>query len=175
MARSGQRTWVYLGAHRGSSPCAVWGMMVRGRRWDTWALQQTLRAYDMGCYLKLPSRLPPRLTEPPRDEVVGSRVSWLLTGDVVYALYSRESHAIKIGRTTDIRRRWVKLEHESGQLRQLVSVWQSPDSRSLERELHERWRSSRTFGEWFAADPVLDDLRGQLKTASAAKRAAQEN
>lgn len=145
----GRRVWVYLDRHR-NVPCAVWTSHgPHGRA----VLTRTLRAFDMSCYRRLHNGM----TE--REAERGRRVAQFVTGNVVYAFYCRGSHSIKIGRTTDIQKRWAQLENQSGQLRQLIAVWKCPDPRMLEHDLHRRWLEHRTIGEWFAADPVLIDLR----------------
>lgn len=146
-SRNGRRVWVYLG--RGVS-CAVW--TCRGPHGRV-VLTSGVRAYDINCYR--------RMSNAQADLEVdrGRQVARLVSGNVVYAFYCRSAHAVKIGRTTDIRKRWAQLENQSGQVRQLLAVWQCPDTRDLEHELHQRWLQHRTMGEWFAADPVLADLR----------------
>lgn len=163
---TGRRAWVYLDSRRRFTS-VVWGRKRQFGRWDMWDVLAGVCAFDSNCYLKV---MTSGLRQDRHGELTlvserGAAVKRLLTGDVVYAFYSRESNLIKIGRTTDLRRRWVKLENEAGQLRQLVSVWQCPDSRELEHELHQRWIVHRTFGEWFAADAVLDDLRRRYVAA----------
>lgn len=167
--RPGRRTWVYLGLQ---TSCVIWGQQRSFGRWGQWDVVHRAFAYEMTCLLKLPSerdlqRSLPWQDEIPREIRLGQRMADFVAGDVVYALYSRPSHAVKIGRTTNVLHRWAKLENESGQLRQLLCVWRCPSSRDMERELHERWSQHRTVGEWFAADPVLAGLR-QLATGTEA-------
>lgn len=159
--RPGRRAWVDLGPRTSS---VIWGKPGSFGRWGQWDVVHRAFAFEVTCLLKLPTEramqsLPPSQTELPREVQLGLRLAELVAGDVVYAFYSRAGHSVKIGRTTNLLRRWAKLETESGQLRQLLGVWRCPDSRELERELHDRWSGHRTVGEWFAADPVLADLR----------------
>jgi len=154
--RPGRRTWVYLGRHADGS-CVVWN-----RRRNQWCVEQQLSAYHMTCVLKHGRRPTSRLGELPRDMRIGLDTAQLLSGDVVYAFYSKALHAIKIGRTTDVIKRWAQLENSSGELRQLLSVWRCPDTKALERDLHMRWADSRTIGEWFAADALIGDLRAMV-------------
>lgn len=124
--RAGRRTWVYVGDPRRKTSCVIWGQPRPGR-WADWAVVHSAHAYEVTCLLKLPTErslqwdLPWR-AEIPREIQGGQRGADLIAGDVVYAFYSRPSHAVKIGRTTDLLRRWSKLEAESGQLRQLIGA-----------------------------------------------------
>lgn len=167
--RPGRRTWVYLGAQ---TSCVIWGQQRPFGRWSHWDVAHRAFSYEMTCVLKLPSDRDLRNMQEwddglSRDVRLGLNIADLVRGDVAYTFYSRPSHAVKIGRTTDILRRWAKLENESGQLRQLLCLWRCPSSRDMERELHGRWSQHRTVGEWFSADPVLADLR-ELATGTTA-------
>ncbi len=87
-----------------------------------------------------------------------------IDGGVCYALYHKPLHQVKIGYTTALLTRWGRLEAQGGGPLQLVAVWRSRDSVSLERDLHKRFADARTpFGEWFDADPVLDYLRERVR------------
>lgn len=147
--RRGRRVWVYLDKPR-SVPCAIW--TCQGSH-SGFQLARTVCSFDVNCYRRLHSGMPELEAER------GRQLEQFVTGDVVYAFYGRATHSVKVGRTTNLRKRWAVLENQSGDLRQLLSVWQSPDSRKLEHDLHQRWLEHRTMGEWFAADPVLTDLR----------------
>lgn len=81
----------------------------------------------------------------------------------VYILKAFNSDLRKIGRTTDPANRLhtfeVKLPfHVSYEL-----VIKSPDAKKLERDLHQRFASARTDGEWFLlSDSDINDLRQQF-------------
>ena len=173
VAQSGRRTWVYVDPHRRHS-CVVWGGPRPFGGWDPWAVSHGFSAFEATCYRNrsmYADRIDGDRTAAARafervlasHDLVPGRVA---PGDVVYAFYSHESKSVKVGRTTDLHRRWKKLEHESGQMRQLVAMWRSPDSRAFEHELHMRWLEFRVFGEWFTAEPVLADLRQAYARAS---------
>ncbi len=159
-ARPGRRTWAYLDPTR-QTALVVWGRPRRSGRWDEWAPAMSAGAYQVNCYRRAAS-------EADRAGDLARSLTRRVDGDVAYAFYSHPAKQIKVGRTTDLRRRWAKLENESGQLRQLLCVWACPDSRALERELHARWADHRVFGEWFQADPLLADIRSVLATRRAA-------
>lgn len=163
---SGRRTFVYVA---GRAACVMWGRR-KGSAWGHWDAQHTFSAYDMTCYRKLPQigDRRDRHGDLTWDAQCGQAVARLVDGgdlplgnrasSIVYAFYSHENRCVKIGRTSDLLRRWTKLEHESGQRRQLLSVWRTLSAPDFEHELHVRWLAHRTFGEWFDAAPVLTDL-----------------
>ena len=162
----GRRSFVYV---NGRAACVIWGRR-KGSAWRSWDAVHTFSAFQMSCYRKLPQvgGRRDRNGDPTWEVACGQSVARLVGGDdissasrssdVVYAFYSHESRCVKIGRTSDLLRRWTKLEHESGQRRQLLSVWRTPSAPDFEHELHIRWLAHRTFGEWFNAAPVLADL-----------------
>lgn len=170
--RPGRRARTYLDAGRRVS-FVTWGAPRPFGRWDTWGLAASAGAYQMNCFRRLPD-FKDRLAWAPdgsrehRDARLAAAIDELVSGDIAYAFCNNSAQLIKIGRTTNLRRRWAKLENESGDLRQLLCVWRCPDSRALERELHARWIDHRSFGEWFAAPPLLDDLQQVYRTRIAA-------
>ena len=85
----------------------------------------------------------------------GRRVRKALAGACCYGFYCKSTELVKLGRTSDVFRRWAKLETDGGRLLQLVAVWQVADCAIHERALHERFCSDRQLGEWFTATPVL--------------------
>lgn len=90
-------------------------------------------------------------------------------GDCCYAFYCKPTHQVKLGRTGDLFGRWSKLETEAGRLLQLLAVWHTDTPGAAERLLHDRFAEHRTYGEWFAADPVIDWLRDIAGITQAAR------
>jgi hypothetical protein len=168
ISRAGQRTKVRIGIGKQFS-CIVWGDVVGG---ETWNLYVQLTAFEINCYRKLPTVVTCdsyTVGPVPHHVKVGRAVdSMIKAEEYVYALRNHLSRAVKIGRTADLRRRWAKLEMESGNLLQLVSIWRTANSRRLERQLHERWAAERRLGEWFADDLVLRDINDQVCRAPSA-------
>lgn len=150
----GRRTFVYL--HADISAAVLHGHTGR---------VATYRAYEMTCARKLAinERRWRSDTTPPataaRELRIGRTIASRVTGDVCYAFYSKTSNAIKIGRSTDVLRRWPRLETASGMPLQLLIIWLTTDSRTFESSLFSDYAEYRRIGEWFAADGVLSDLR----------------
>lgn len=74
---------------------------------------------------------------------------------VVYAVGATGTRLIKIGQTTDIRRRLADLS--TGSPVQLSVLWTAPGDQRLEASLHRYFSRQRRHGEWFDlgyADPV---------------------
>lgn len=74
---------------------------------------------------------------------------------VVYVIGAVGTRLIKIGQTTDIRRRLADLS--TGSPVQLSVLWTAPGDQRLESDLHCYFRRQRRHGEWFDlgyADPV---------------------
>jgi hypothetical protein len=109
-----------------------------------------LGAYELACVKK---RRPT-----PADQKVAERVVDLLSGNCCYAFYAKPSHAVKIGLTSNVLKRWSELEHRSGMPLQLLMVWKTHDCKSFEKRLHDRFAAYRGLGEWFSADEVLPGL-----------------
>lgn len=98
----------------------------------------------------------------PHEQQVAQRIHPLFAGNCCYAFYCKATDLVKLGRTGNLLRRWSKLETEGGRLLQLVSIWKTADSASLERRLHQQFQADRVLGEWFAATAILDHLRMQV-------------
>ena len=76
-------------------------------------------------------------------------------GPCCYAMYCHATRQVKIGRTTNLFRRWSTLETQGGRPLQLLAVWHTSTPATAERLLHDRFTEHRTRGEWFTADPVI--------------------
>lgn len=87
-------------------------------------------------------------------------------GGVVYFVCADGSDAIKIGFTTDLKRRIRNLECASG--RRATLLHSMPGTYDDERSLHRRFKAARLDGEWFEAVPELllhiDNLRDGAAT-----------
>lgn len=87
-------------------------------------------------------------------------------GGVVYFIRAEGSDAIKIGFTTDLKRRIRNLECASG--RKVTLLHAMPGTYDDERSLHRRFKAARLDGEWFEAVPELllciDHLRKGTST-----------
>lgn len=137
---------------------------------DSHAVRQRLRAYELGG-AKVASAYDLRRYKDPwvgpatRLDRAAFRVRETLSGDCCYAFHCRAVGLVKLGRTSDIWRRWAKLETEGGRALQLAAVWQVANCRSFERALHRQFSADRRIGEWFNAEPVLSMLESVLRTA----------
>lgn len=65
---------------------------------------------------------------------------------------------VKIGMSTDIRKRVRGLQLSIPTPGDLVHVILTDEPMRLERELHERFRADRTHGEWFRLSPEIVDF-----------------
>lgn len=69
---------------------------------------------------------------------------------------------VKIGHAADIRRRFAQLATGMPEQPELLAVIPRPDSaaaRSLEADLHQRFRKQRARREWFHREPLADVIR----------------
>lgn len=74
--------------------------------------------------------------------------------EIVYVIGSSGSDTVKIGRTTNPRKRLADIQRMSP-LR-LEILWAHPGGHELETNLHRQFSALRTHGEWFTfgTDPV---------------------
>jgi len=105
-----------------------------------------------------------------------------MSEELVYVLGTPGSATVKIGRTTNLRRRLADIRHMSPV--PLAILWTHPGGRELEGNLHRYFAKLRSHGEWFTFqdDPVeavsqavRDDnwpepRRPKSKSVSATKR-----
>lgn len=79
------------------------------------------------------------------------------TPEQVYVV--RGGDAVKIGRSADPTQRVIEMQ--TGSPVELEMIWRirCGSAGRVERTLHERYRPHRRRGEWFDAEPVLEDLR----------------
>lgn len=75
--------------------------------------------------------------------------------EVVYVLGAPGSKTVKIGRTTDLRKRQADIQRMSPVA--LKVLWTHPGGCELETNLHRQFSALRTHGEWFTfgSDPVI--------------------
>lgn len=79
-------------------------------------------------------------------------------GECCYALYSKRSGLVKLGRTLTLLSRWRSLETGCGMPLELLVVWKTPESKTLESRIHSKFAASRTIGEWFESAGVIGHL-----------------
>ncbi|MCX5365906.1 GIY-YIG nuclease family protein [Streptomyces sp. NBC_00124] len=74
--------------------------------------------------------------------------------EVVYVLGTPGSNTVKIGRTTNLKKRLADIQRMSPV--PLFVLWTSPGGSDLETNLHRHFKSIRSHGEWFTfkGDPV---------------------
>jgi hypothetical protein len=72
---------------------------------------------------------------------------------LVYFIQAGTDGPIKIGRTTNIRRRLTGIQ--TGSAQRLVVLGTMPGDEAAERALHSRFGFLRTVGEWFRSDATL--------------------
>lgn len=86
--------------------------------------------------------------------------------DWIYLIRDLDTNCIKIGWSTNPRRRLRQIRKEPVLLPrphrfELVDAWAAP--RHWERDLHRYFNEARVRGEWFTLDNEdLDDIRGQM-------------
>lgn len=68
--------------------------------------------------------------------------------EVVYALGAPGSNTVKIGRTTNLKKRAAEIQRMSPV--PLVVLWTHPGGHELETRLHRHFADLRAHGEWFA-------------------------
>jgi len=73
--------------------------------------------------------------------------------ECVYFVASENGKRVKIGRSINPASRLKSLQSGSPSALRLVAVW--PGGNSLERQLHERFATSRLHGEWFAMSAAI--------------------
>jgi hypothetical protein len=125
-----------------------------------WVFHEVLPAIvDSGKY-----EVPEKSTEPPKwlkslDE--GKLLSGAELpqgkGGVVYFIEAPATGLVKIGKTTDLQKRFAALSTQSPTpLRLLKAI---PGYSSEERALHKRFREHRRHGEWFELAPLRKAIR----------------
>lgn len=74
--------------------------------------------------------------------------------EIVYMLGTPGSNTVKIGRTTNLRKRLADIQRMSPV--PLAALWTHPGGSELETNLHHHFAPLRSHGEWFAfeSDPV---------------------
>ena len=74
--------------------------------------------------------------------------------EIVYLLGTPGSNTVKIGRTTNLRKRLADIQRMSPV--PLAALWTHPGGSELETNLHRHFAPLRSHGEWFAfdTDPV---------------------
>jgi T5orf172 domain. len=75
-------------------------------------------------------------------------------GEVVYVLGTPGSNIVKIGRTTNLHKRFADIQRMSPV--PLLILWTHPGGSELETNLHRHFKAIRSHGEWFnfEGDPV---------------------
>lgn len=68
--------------------------------------------------------------------------------EVVYVLGTPGSNMVKIGRTTNLTKRFAEIQRMSPV--PLAVLWDCPGGHELETRLHRHFASLRTHGEWFS-------------------------
>lgn len=84
-----------------------------------------------------------------------------------YMLFNPYTNLVKIGRSTDIHKRWKNLETQGGTLLHPLAFWHTTAHESVEYALHEQFANSRAIGEWFDAEPVHAWLSGKAQRGAA--------
>ncbi len=110
-------------------------------------------------------KVPEKSSEPPKwlkslDE--GKLLSDVVPpqgkGGVVYFIEAPATGLVKIGKTTDLQKRFAALSTQSPTpLRVLKTI---PGYSDEERALHERFAKHRRHGEWFELEPLRKAIRG---------------
>jgi hypothetical protein len=75
----------------------------------------------------------------------------------VYFLLDHDACEIKIGLSTNVKRRQTSLEWERGRKLELLGTMSGGDK--LERAMHSRFRDHRKRGEWFSSVIAADVLQ----------------
>lgn len=71
-----------------------------------------------------------------------------MTAELVYVLGTPGSLTVKIGTTTNLRKRLADIQRMSPV--HLEALWTCPGGRELETRLHQHFKDFRSHGEWFA-------------------------
>lgn len=77
--------------------------------------------------------------------------------EYIYVLRSVSTGIFKIGRSDKPRRRIEQIQRDSSSLIEMVHLYTCEDSRRVEKELHQRFKSVREHGEWFRL--AAEDLK----------------
>jgi hypothetical protein len=100
--------------------------------------------------------------------------------EVVYILGTPGSNTVKIGRTTNLARRFADIQNMSPV--PLTVLWSHPGGHELETRLHRRFADQRIHGEWFTFDgdplPVIQEAITEAlrpKTALPSPRLARDS
>lgn len=151
-----RRSWIALDAR--STRCIVLncdGKMVHRLTAYELTTARNASAYDLRAE---------HYTLGPHKLETARRIRQTLRAECCYAFYCKATDSVKLGRTTNIFKRWAHLENQGGRLLQLVAVWQATNCSKHERELHDQFAAHRRIGEWFDAAPILADLRNMCST-----------
>lgn len=112
--------------------------------------------------LWVPPRSPQSSTElstmSPRREVSKIPRAFRRASGFVYVILCNETDRVKVGRSKDVGRRFKELETGSSGDLSLLGVFPARNPTSLERVLHDRWKTQRGRGEWFQCSPDITDI-----------------
>lgn len=86
------------------------------------------------------------------------------SAEVVYALGTPGSSVVKIGRTTNLKKRVADIQRMSPV--PLTTLWTHPGGSELEANLHRHFKAIRSHGEWFS---FTEDPVGQIQSAVSAQ------
>lgn len=88
----------------------------------------------------------------------------------IYALHNELTNQVKVGTSTNPKKRKSNLENASGMRLQTIYIGKTTgDAYALEAEIHKFLSEYRTIGEWFSCSPelVLNAIKKcEIKTAN---------